>query len=135
MPVMPWSNLLSVGVRDIDDQHRVLVDILNRLGDVVMGDVTEWNEKAVLADLLQYTAQHFGFEERLMRKAGYAGVDAHVREHREFILQIKAMTERFNSGDLPDAEELLVFVREWLTTHILGTDRALAQALNAQGIR
>lgn len=135
MPVMPWSNMLSVGVRDIDDQHRVLVDILNRLGDVVMGDVTEWNQKAVLADLLQYTAQHFGDEERLMRSAGYADADAHVQEHREFILQIKAMTERFNSGDLPDAEELLVFVREWLTTHILGTDRALAQVLNAQGIR
>lgn len=135
MPVMPWSNMLSVGVRDIDDQHRVLVDILNRLGDVVMGEVTEWDEKAVLADLLQYTAKHFGFEEGLMRDNGYPEMEDHLRQHRELIAQLKAMIERFNGGDQPDAEELLVFVREWLTTHILSTDRALAQSLNAQGIR
>lgn len=135
MPVMPWSNMLSVGVRDIDQQHRMLVDILNRLGDVVMGDVVEWDEKAVLADLLQYTAKHFGFEEALMRDNAYPDMDAHVQQHRELIRQLKIMIDRFNNGDQPDAEELLVFVREWLTTHILHTDRALAQALNAQGVR
>lgn len=132
---MPWSNMLSVGVRDIDDQHRVLVDILNRLGDVVLGDVTEWDEKALLADLLQYTAQHFGFEEGLMRDNAYADIEAHREQHRELIRQLKVMIDRFNQGDQPDAEELLVFVREWLTAHILHTDRALAKVLNAQGIR
>ena len=135
MPVMPWSNLLSVGVREIDDQHRVLVDILNRLGDVLLGEVADWDAGRILGELVQYTERHFLWEENLMRQVDYADVEAHLAEHRKLIERLREKTDRFERGDLPNAEELVVFVREWLTMHILKTDRQLAGVLNEQGIR
>jgi hemerythrin-like metal-binding protein len=127
--------MLSVGVRDIDDQHRALVDILNRLGDVVQGEQPEWDESAVLDELVRYTETHFRFEETLMQKVGYAQAAVHEQQHQDLVRQVLDMASRLTRGDHPEAEELVVFLRDWLTAHIMGTDRELGRALNALGIR
>ena len=135
MPVIPWSNMLCVGVQDIDNQHRTLVDILNRLGDLVDSHDKCWDESAVLTELVQYTQTHFKFEEDLMRRVGYAGAEAHEREHRELFQRVAELTARSAAGVRPDPEDLLVFLRDWLSSHIMGTDRALGLALNKINLR
>jgi hemerythrin-like metal-binding protein len=127
--------MLSVGVRDIDDQHRVLVELLNQLGDVVQAGDTAWDKSAVLNELVLYTGTHFGFEEDLMLQTGYADRDAHLQQHQELLQSVTELVARQSRGEQPQAEELVVFLRDWLTAHIMGSDRLLGQALNAKGIR
>lgn len=135
MPVIPWSDMLSVGVQDIDNQHRVLVGLLNQLGDVVQGQVSEWDQGAVLTALVDYTHTHFQFEEDLMRRVGYEETDSHVQQHHDLVRAVAAMVDAQARGEQADAEALVVFLRDWLTGHIMGTDRVLGQALNARGVR
>lgn len=135
MPILPWSNMLSVGVQAIDQQHQTLVAILNELGDVVLGRTTAWNESEAMSRLVAYTETHFAYEEALMRQVGYAGLQAHAEEHRRLFQQVAELTATCSAGTAVDHQALLAFLRDWLTSHIMGTDRALGQALNRQDIR
>ncbi len=135
MSIMPWSDMLSVGVRAIDHQHQTLVGILNDLGDVVLGLDDAWDESVVLSKLLAYTENHFAFEEGLMRRIGYEGQDAHEQEHRALFQQVGDLMARAVDGQHADPQALLMLLRDWLSSHIMGTDRALGQALNQCDIR
>ena len=33
MPIMKWNNELSVNIKEIDDQHKRLIDLINILHD------------------------------------------------------------------------------------------------------
>ena len=135
MPLITWSNMLSVGVRDIDLQHQTLIGIMNQLAPAADDASLVVNQHAILAELMRYTQEHFGFEESLMRDIAYAEQEDHRREHQQFIDQVLAMTQRDNATGAPLSADILVFLRDWLVSHILHTDRALAQALNNRGIR
>jgi hemerythrin-like metal-binding protein len=107
----------------------------SQLGDVVQGQVSEWDQGAVLTALVDYTHTHFQFEEDLMRRVGYEETDSHVQQHHDLVRAVAAMVDAQARGEQADAEALVVFLRDWLTGHIMGTDRVLGQALNARGVR
>jgi hemerythrin-like metal-binding protein len=127
--------MLSVGVKAIDEQHQTLVGILNQLGEVVQGDADAWNESVILTKLVEYTEGHFAFEEELMRRVGYAGLEAHIEEHRLLFEQVADLMSRSSSGERLQAQALLVFLRDWLSGHIMASDRALGQSLNKLNVR
>ncbi|MDE2371936.1 MAG: hemerythrin family protein [Burkholderiales bacterium] len=135
MPIMPWSDMLSVGVASIDEQHQILVGILNELADSLQAGIDDWDESVALTKLVDYTESHFAFEEGLMRRVGYPGVDAHEQEHRLLFQQVAELMTRSTAGERVGTQALLVFLRDWLTTHIMGTDRALGLSLNRMGMR
>jgi hemerythrin-like metal-binding protein len=130
MPILPWSDMLSVGVKAIDRQHHALVDILNTLGEVVLGQRGAWDESVALSKLVQYTETHFAYEEALMQKLDYAGREAHIEEHRRLFQQVAELMSRCTDGQPTDPQELVIFLRDWLSAHIMGTDRELGLAVN-----
>ena len=135
MPMIAWSNQFSVGVQEVDKQHQVLVGILNRLGTALDGQVSGVDNRQVIDELEQYTVYHFGTEERLMREISYAGIDRHVHEHQAFVKQVSQMVTQLDHGQGPSLVELLLFLRDWLVSHILHSDRDMGDALNLAGVR
>ena len=85
MKDLAWGDILSVGIDEIDDDHRKLVNLFNIVNhSVTQGDAPEYIE-AVLNELISCTAWHFSHEERLMLKYGYQGFADHKEEHEELI--------------------------------------------------
>ena len=71
-----------------------------------------------------------------MEATAFAGAARHVAEHQDFVAQVTAVQARFRAGEhMLLGLDLTEFLRAWLTTHILGTDRQLARHLNDNGIR
>jgi hemerythrin-like metal-binding protein len=132
--VMSWSKLFSVGVREIDEQHRVLIGLLNRLGAVAESPDSASVVSHTLADLVKYVGHHFAFEEKLMREHAYEETSAHVLAHFGLGRRVAEMVSRLNQGSPVPLVELTVFLRQWLISHILLTDKALGVALNAKGV-
>jgi hemerythrin-like metal-binding protein len=133
--ILPWSKLYSVGVEQIDQQHRVLVGLLNRLGASAGEGANRETVAETLAGLVAYVREHFAAEERLMREHGYPDADAHIAAHARLAERVEAMVARHHQGATPALNELTIFLRQWLISHILQTDKALAMALNAGGLR
>ena len=125
-----WSDVLSIGVDEIDEDHRRLVDIFNVLNHAVAeGDSREYLT-AILEELINCTIWHFSHEERLMLKYGYEGLEEHKTEHQELIDSVKALQQKVLQMDRPMAEEEINFLERWLTGHILSTDMQLGSFLS-----
>ncbi len=124
-----WDKTLSVDVKEIDEDHRRLVELFNILNhSVVEGDATNYIE-AVLEELISCTVWHFRHEERLMLKYGYKGFVEHKTEHQELIDSAKALQQKFLQERKPVSSEDLEFLEIWLTEHILVADREMGSYL------
>ena len=126
MAIVSWSNAMSVGVRALDRDHRVLVDLIRRiaLAREEDGDVRPLIAE-VLAELVAYTVYHFDPEEHVMAACGYPELEAHRDEHNALTCEVEDMQRRFGDAD-PDLgrDELLTFLTGWLNHHILLQDKA-----------
>ena len=129
MKDLVWSDILSVGNDEIDDDHRKLVNLFNMLNhSVTEGDDPEYLE-AVLEELISCTIWHFSHEERLMVKYGYEGLAEHKGEHRELITSARELQQKILQADKLVVDEDIEFLERWLTEHILTTDMRLGAYL------
>lgn len=130
-----WSDAMSVGIAEIDEQHKMLIDILNRLFTAVVQRESHVNTTEILDTLLDYTQVHFGLEEKLLQDAGY-GPDEfaiHQREHRAFIEKISNAANKHLVEGKSVSFELISFLKRWLQDHILVTDKKYASVLQNAG--
>lgn len=130
-----WSNAMSVGIAEIDEQHKTLVDILNRLFHAVVQRESNEITIEILDTLVDYTKTHFGLEEKLLRDAGYdeAEFNAHQREHHAFIEKVGAAANKHLVEGKSVSFEIINFLKHWLQDHILVTDMKYATALKVTG--
>ena len=127
---MAWSRVLSVGVEEIDEDHRKLVAIFNILNHAVIDRESPEYMAAVLDELINCTVWHFSHEERLMLKHRYAASEEHKAEHRDLINSAKELQQGILQADRPVGEEHIGFLERWLTEHILTADMRLGAHLS-----
>ena len=124
MKEIVWDHVLSVGIDEIDDDHRRLVDLYNILNhSVTEGEDPEYIA-AVLEELINCTIWHFSHEERLMVKYGYDDLEEHRAEHRDLIEGARELQQNYVQKGQLDAKDL-EYLERWLTEHILTTDMRL----------
>lgn len=124
-----WNRKFETGIDEVDQQHRHLVDLINRYGDhLASNDVNSDEIETLLGDLVSYTEYHFREEEGIMAEVGVDPryVDEHVSKHHEFIKEVNAIRD---SITVDTAEYLLDFLIHWLAHHILGSDQNLARQI------
>jgi hemerythrin len=129
MKDLEWGRILSVGVDEIDEDHRKLIHIFNVLNHAVRDGESADYLAATLEELINCTVWHFSHEERLMLKHRYPGAAEHKAEHRELIDSARELQQKILQADKPVAEEHLQFLERWLTEHILTADGRLGAFL------
>jgi hemerythrin-like metal-binding protein len=134
MALFEWSNKYSVGVAEIDKQHKVLVDLINQLHDAMMQRKTKEDMGKILQGLLDYTIKHFGHEEKFFDKYSYPERVAHKKIHTEFIAKISEFNDDFKSGKSTVSLKLLSFLKDWLVNHIQGTDPKYVPFFSDKGV-
>ena len=125
-----WGHVLSVGVDEIDEDHRKLVGIFNILNHALADGESQDYLAAVLEELVNCTIWHFSHEERLMLKYGYEGAEEHKALHRELIKSARALQQKILQGGKSIADEDIEFLERWLTEHILTEDMRLGSYLS-----
>lgn len=134
MSLLAWSNMFSVGVKDIDDQHKKLVDMANRLNDAMKAGQGRAEVGGILGELVEYTVNHFAFEERLMDKHAYPMSSQHKKEHQDLVRTVGEFKRKFELGDAALTAEIMGFLRDWLSRHIMNSDKMFGKDLNGKGI-
>jgi hemerythrin-like metal-binding protein len=124
-----WSEILSVGVKEIDEDHRKMIDLFNVLNQAILSQQPQEYLTAVLEELINCTIWHFSHEERLMIERQYPEYEAHKYEHRDLIAGVKELQHDllYSGGQL--TEEQIQYLERWLTQHILTTDQKLGHWL------
>ena len=134
MAIIPWDSRIILNVRLIDEQHKVLVDLINSFYESIRKKEPDTAILELLQGLLDYTRFHFTDEQDLMRKHNYPGLKHQLGEHKDFIEHISDCHKRISEGKLVVSLEITSYLRTWLIDHIKGTDKKLADFLNQRGI-
>lgn len=125
MPFIQWDPSFSVGAVVLDNDHKKLIDILNRIYDVWQGESPSGETLGLLFDeLLDYTDGHFSREEGKLAARDYAELGAHHAEHERLRELVMAFRSRHLAGQQPEqlTEDMAKFLKSWLVDHILGED-------------
>jgi len=132
MPRIEWSESLSVGIAEIDEQHRKWIALINQLHDVLMGYNEEegLTSEACLQAMLDYGDFHLSFEEQLLEKAGYPLFEQHRREHDRFRRQIEIALLAEREGHRMLHSEVMNLLTSWLQEHIMGSDMLYKGKIN-----
>ncbi len=136
MSYLTWQNKFSVGIKGIDRDHKILFDLVGQFHDAyAMGKGSDALE-SLFEILLDYTDNHFRREETLMRDNGYPGLEGHIKSHQDLRNEVEGMHQRFINGDQGQiCLDLLGFLNNWLTFHILETDMAYRIYFEQRGIQ
>jgi hemerythrin-like metal-binding protein len=135
MSLFVWDAKYCVNISEIDRQHQRLFALFNELYQAMQdGHGNEVIDK-VLTSVVDYTAYHFAYEEKLFRQYGYPDEAAHRAEHAELTEQAKALAVKLRAGQSHVTMATLKFLCDWLNNHILGTDKKFAPFLIGKGVR
>jgi hemerythrin len=123
----------SVGIPEIDEQHKALQECVTRLVDAKDEQQRELAVFFTLREFDHYARVHFAVEEALMRIFGYPGIEAHMREHAVFVEYVASMQKLVLHRDMRD--ELALFLQDWRAKHVRREDRNCADYLLADSFR
>ncbi|MFZ5637485.1 MAG: bacteriohemerythrin [Pseudomonadota bacterium] len=133
MTYFEWSPGLSVGLESVDRQHRLLIGYINELGDAIDKGRGGFTVQKVLERLRNYTRVHFAYEEAMFKVYRYEQADDHGRAHHAFVRMIEDCERRHANGENNVGEDLLRYLKHWLSEHILIEDKAYAKVLAERG--
>ncbi len=119
--VIKWKEEYSVGIRQVDEQHKRLFDLTNRLIKARKDPAGRESLRVFLSELMDYTHYHFQAEEVLFGHLPTARY--HKAEHAQFIESLKGLTAGFLREERNLDSRLLSFLVTWLRDHILKTDK------------
>jgi methyl-accepting chemotaxis protein/hemerythrin len=133
--LMTWTDDLSVGVRIIDEQHKVLLGLINELNAAMRARKSDAALGGILTRLKEYTVKHFGQEEEYFVRYGYPDGAKHKEIHAKLVQQVLDFETAFKSGKAKVTMDFMRFLKDWLVKHIMGTDKKYGPFFNAKGLR
>jgi putative two-component system response regulator len=118
-----WTDSFSVGVSELDEQHKKLIGMINQLSDTHAGDSAERSRKfhEILSSMFDYTQIHFKTEESYLHDIAYPQSEAHQKEHASFVEKMATFSLTALDGTHEPAD-VHQYLKEWLLSHILKSD-------------
>lgn len=123
---MKWCEDYSVGVNEIDEQHKKLYELISDCSEVSFDKSPEELHDEIVRVLVKlnlYTIFHFETEERLLEANGYEELESHKREHAKFVEKLEGLhpdKEEIKSEET--LGEIVKFLEVWIENHILKSD-------------
>ncbi|MFU8856175.1 MAG: bacteriohemerythrin [Deferrisomatales bacterium] len=132
-----WSPLMGVGVQEIDEGHRELVEQLGELGLAMKRGRGRERLAELLRFLRLHADEHFAAEEELMARHGYPDRAEHQARHEAFRAELAAREEVFSlDPDTPGVvTEIHGWILRWLSHHEIAADAPLGEYLRQAGVR
>ena len=133
--MIKWEDKYSVSISMIDEEHKKLIGILNK---VIF--TKEHNDKPgelmdVLMEMTNYALTHFKMEEAYMKEFNYSEYQDHKEEHRGFYTEAISYYDKLIKGDYQIANEIIEYLKWWLVNHIQVTDKKYIACFNENGLK
>ncbi len=130
-----WDESYSTGIQKFDEQHKVLIRMVNDLHDAMQQKRTKATIGEILRGLADYTVNHFADEEKAFTQTGYPDEANHKIIHKKLVDQVVDFIGKFQSGEAVLSQDLLSFLQDWLINHIKGEDKKYGSHLIKNGVK
>jgi len=129
-----WSQDFSVGVEEIDRQHKELFERINNLDSAMKQGKAKEEVVRLIEFLDEYATMHFGTEEKYMTDYGYAGYPLHKSKHSRFIEELSYIRSKLDAEGVT-AEVIMLsnnLLIKWFSNHIRTIDMMLGSFLKSK---
>lgn len=133
MSQLEWKETYSVGIKELDQQHKGLLELVNRVCNMDPATLPKNEAFAILNTLINYAQTHFETEERLLQTHDYPHLAQQQREHVAFTAEVFKLAQQLEKNDPHLHRQITDFVKNWYISHILGTDREYKDFLLSKG--
>jgi hemerythrin len=118
-----WDPTYSVGNDVLDDQHKIIFDICDRLHQLVSNESALSKEQYLefIDEAIRFARTHFHTEEHYLRKNRFPHLEAHIEEHRQFMERLSDLQAKVQDEKIL-ADHFGTILRTWLRDHILHSD-------------
>ncbi len=134
MAFMIWDESFSVKVKEIDEQHKGLIEAINDFYEKVCANHPKEAMHEVLATLTEYAATHFATEEKYFDQFSYEYTDEHKEEHAGFVVTVLEKRQRFAEEKMVLPTEIAEFLKKWIVDHISSSDKKYSKCFNDNGL-
>jgi hemerythrin len=135
MPLVAWSQNYSVNIREIDEQHKALIGMINDLHDALKKGEGRRAATKTLQKMIEYAAMHFSLEEEYMLRYDYPDFLSHREKHKSFVEQVLGFQRELDEGRAAVPLEVMKFLMDWLLEHIKHVDMKYSPFFNDRGVR
>ncbi len=127
MTSIEWTRKMSVGVPELDDDHKGLLAVIAELAAHAAGDDGDEALRRSLNWLLRYAQTHFAREQAVMRSCHYPMLNEHIDAHRDFVYWMRQAIASFDDDRARPAAEtrdaLISYLENWWRHHIVAEDK------------
>lgn len=132
---MEWTEEYSVGVKEIDEQHKYFFRMLNDIFDIFYSpDRQPQQILNVFDQAFNYGKYHFATEEKYFNQFNYDGAEEHIIAHQKFAEKMQELHKQFENDKKDPTLELLDTLEDWLVNHINKMDKKYTKCFNDHGL-
>jgi hemerythrin len=130
-----WKNEYSVGIREIDDQHKYFISLLNNLYNAIVAAEKREELRGHFEALKDYAEKHFATEEKYFDEFCYDGAEEHKAKHREIRDEIKRIENMAEGKEIDFYGSLVYFLNDWLEDHLQKMDQKYKDCFHEHGLK
>jgi hemerythrin len=116
-----WDDAYSLGIKNIDDQHKKLFDIVDKIFSLQESKDVKGNIRTILHELFEYIKVHFKDEEEFMKSINYPDLAYHIELHEQLVKSVSGILGDPSRLDIIQMK-MRVIAKQALIDHILEED-------------
>ncbi|AIH03820.1 bacteriohemerythrin [Thermodesulfobacterium commune] len=131
MPYIDWDHTWEIGIESIDNQHKMLVNLINKLYEniVFKPEISKDELLYTFQELYDYARYHFETEEAFIKAHAYPKLELHKKSHQTFVKKLDELYQKFEGENQENLKELVLsifnFLKNWLFSHIITLDKEI----------
>lgn len=134
MPIVEWSPKLHIGIATIDEQHKYLTSLINKLYESHTAGKDREALQPIVNAISDYAQYHFSEEQKLMEQYEYPTLEGHKTLHDDFIVKsVEYLFDYLNGKEDELSTEMLDYLTDWWLNHISKVDQEMGKYLKSKG--
>lgn len=129
MTLLEWRDDFSIGIEEVDHEHRELIGLINALHAELGGESVGERVEGFFGEILAGMSAHFALEEKVMRARHYDALTGHKADHESLLDELRDLMDEHASGVVLDEEAFAARLAEWFSAHFRTQDARLHRFL------
>jgi hemerythrin len=122
-PRIEWRDSYSVGIEELDAQHRKLLELINEISKADDAGTSKSSCFAILNSMIRYAEEHFTTEERYLESNAYPKCLEQKRAHEKFVQETFDKARQLEEEGMLTIGGITMYLEDWYKDHILGFDQ------------
>ncbi|MDB2425964.1 hemerythrin family protein [bacterium] len=123
MAFFTWDDKYDLGVNDMNGEHKILIEKMNKLHDLNQAEAPKAELRKAFDEFVNYTVKHFEDEEKYMESIDYPELRVHLIHHKNLLDKVTGFSNDFNRPEVTKLDDkFFKFLSVWLSAHICGID-------------